>query len=65
MKRRTVKRILTGATYHRAAFAASCASALLYVLLPAWAGVLGRAIDNIPRPGAGGPTRRAGTIWRC
>ena len=51
MKRRTVKRILTYVRPYRAAFAASCASALLYVLLPC----LGRCSQarhrQHPRPG--------------
>ena len=48
MKRRTVKRILTYVRPYRAAFAASCASALLYVLFTLLGPVFtGRAIDNI------------------
>ena len=52
MKRRTVKRILTYVRPYRAAFAASCASALLYVLFTLLGPVFtGRAIDNILGPG--------------
>ena len=51
MKRRTVKRILTYVRPYRAAFAASCASALLYVLFTLLGPVFtGRAIDNILGP---------------
>ena len=61
MKRRTVKRILTYVRPYRAAFAASCASALLYVLFTLLGPVFtGRAIDNILGPG-----QVDCTIWRC
>ena len=47
MKRRTVKRILTYVRPYRAAFAASCASALLYVLFTLLGPVFtGRAIQQ-------------------
>ena len=62
MKRRTVKRILTYVRPYRAAFAASCASALLYVLFTLLGPVFtGRAIDNILGPGQVAYC----TIWRC